>query len=127
MLSEIQVFQVLGLIFFASGLGFLINPSFGRKTLDNLVDLPILMYLSSLVAVFVGYILVSFFNVWAWDWTLLITLVGWAALIKGIFVLIFPSVAQGWIKELNDSYVTIKALGSAVIGFIFLALSFYLV
>lgn len=126
MLSEIQMFQILGLLFFGSGLGLLSNPGFGRKLMDNLADLPVLMYFSSLVAIVFGYILVSFFNVWQWDWTLLITLVGWLTLIKGIFVLVFPGVALAWMKELKDSYVTIKALFSAVLGFVLLALSFFL-
>ncbi len=126
MLSELQTFQVLGLLFFASGLGFLINPGYGRKIMDNLEDFPALMFISSLVAVVAGYILVSYFNIWSWDWVLLLTITGWGVLLKGVFVLLFPAVAQGWIKELKESYVTLKAIGAALVGFIFLVLSFYL-
>lgn len=123
-MSEIQIFQVLGLLFFASGLGLLINPGFGKKLLENLTDYPMFTYLSSLIVLVAGFYLVSFFNVWAWDWTLLLTLTGWAALIKGVTMLIFPGLVHSWISELKDSYVTVKAIAAAVLGFVYLALGF---
>lgn len=126
MFSEIEIFRVLGLLFFGSGLGFLISPSYGKKAMDNLADYPIITYFSSLLSVVGGFYLITFFNVWTWDWTILIALTGWAALIKGMIILIFPGMPVSWIKELKDSYVTMKAVAASLLGFLFLALGFLL-
>lgn len=126
MFSEIQVFQLLGLLFFGSGLGLLINPKLGTKLMDNIADYPMFIYLSSFLALGSGFYLVVFYNVWGWDWTTLLAVVGWAALIKGFFMLVFPGLAISWVRELRESYITIKALASTIFGFILLALGFIL-
>ena len=43
-----------------------------------------------LVSFVVGIAMVLSYNVWAWNWQIVITILGWAALVKGLFLLFFP-------------------------------------
>lgn len=42
------------------------------------------------IAIIVGLLNILFHNVWVSDWPMIITLIGWAALIKGLLLFTFP-------------------------------------
>ena len=42
------------------------------------------------MALLAGFLIVNFHNVWVWDWTVIITVLGWLALLKGILLLLLP-------------------------------------
>lgn len=48
-----------------------------------------LMYISGLWSLLVGLIIVNLHQVWIWDWPVLITIIGWLAVIKGMLRLFF--------------------------------------
>lgn len=48
----------------------------------------------------VGHILL--FNEWSLHWTLLITLIGWATLFKGLIRVFIPKSTQKFIKEFHS-------------------------
>jgi len=64
-----------------------------------------------------GYLIISNYNTWVWDWSVLVPLVGWAALLKGIVIIVFPSF------HLNIADWAIGALGKRIklIGAILIA------
>ena len=125
-MSELQIFQILGLAFFSAGLGLLINPEFYKKMVHNLGDYPMFFYLSGLMSLTVGYLLVSFHNVWVWDRALWLTLIGWIALAKGAFIIIFPTACLDWLREMGEKYLPVKAIAASILGLIFLALGFFI-
>lgn len=47
----------------------------------------------------IGAAIIFSYNVWTLDWTLLITLLGWAALVKGGMIMLFP----GWVVRYKKS------------------------
>lgn len=124
-MSDTQIFQILGLVFFAVGLGLLINPDFYRRALHNIADYPLLLYFGGIFSLLIGYLLVTINNTWAWDRALWLTLVGWCALIKGVFILVLPGLAVKWIKEMGEKYLSIKAIAAAVFGLLFLSFGFF--
>ena len=48
------------------------------------------LVLTSLLAIFIGLFTISLHNVWDHNWKLIITLLGWASLIKGVIRFSFP-------------------------------------
>ncbi len=91
-MTDAQIFQILGIVYLAVGIGVLINPSFYRNLLAALSEHPPAVYLSGLISMAVGFLLVTFHNIWvANDWTVIITILGWAALIKGVLLIIMPN------------------------------------
>jgi hypothetical protein len=58
------------------------------------------------LAVIVGFLIVHCHNLWGKDWTVLITIIGWLALIKGVLIIVFPK----FIQRLSRSFLTDRTL-----------------
>lgn len=54
--------------------------------------------LASFLAIIVGLINILLHNIWEANWTLIITLLGWIALTKGLVIFVFP---QKFIQKLE--------------------------
>lgn len=90
-MSDTQWFQMLGLAMLSVGVGMLAHPEVLKKMFKNLEHDLAAVYLSGFVSLFLGYVLVTFHSTWHLDRSIIITLVGWAALIKGLSLLLFPT------------------------------------
>jgi len=82
--------KILAAIYISSGVGILLGKINFKTIAEDLDNSPALTFISGAIAITVGIFLLQYHNIWANDWTVLITLVGWAFLIGGIMVLIFP-------------------------------------
>jgi hypothetical protein len=89
------------------------NPKRIRQIFEFLKD-PKFAVIVSFLAIFIGLINIMLHNIWEASWTLIITLIGWAALMKGLLMFISPQKA---IK--NIEYINIKLI-QAVYIFLFL-------
>lgn len=89
-MSDIQIFQVAGLIYFSVGLGMLFDMESFKKMYKDFAKNPSLMFITGMVAAVVGYLIVVNHNVWEWNRAVLITVIGWAALLKGLTMLAKP-------------------------------------
>ena len=105
-MADAHIFQIIGITYLAVGLGILINPGFYKKLIAAFTENPPAIYLSGLVALLIGYLLVTFHNIWVRDWSVIITIIGWAALIKGLFLLILPKMAI----KISNAFKEIKKL-----------------
>ena len=105
-MTDAQIFQLLGIIYLAVGIGILINPDFYKKLIKDFTENPPAIYLGGLVSLAIGFLLVSFHNIWVRDWSVIITIIGWAALIKGLFLLILPKMAI----KISNAFKEIKKL-----------------
>ena len=80
-------------------LSFIIN----QKNIKNIFDLMRHegnMVISGGVGVIVGVASILTYNIWSSDWTIIITILGWAMLIKGIIRLFFPK----FVVKILESY-----------------------
>jgi uncharacterized membrane protein HdeD (DUF308 family) len=53
-----------------------------------------LTYLAGVITVIIGLLIVTYHNRWTKNWTVLITILGWLALAKGISLIAFPQFVQ---------------------------------
>ena len=89
-MTEIQIFQLFGLTFFAIGTGMFINPGFIKNILREFGRSTATVFYGGLISLAIGYFLVTFHNTWNGGWSLFITIMGWIALVKGFALLMFP-------------------------------------
>ncbi|MEI6710821.1 MAG: hypothetical protein WCK88_00710 [bacterium] len=71
------------------------------------------------MAIIIGALMIYVHNIWVADWTVLVTIIGWTALIKGIWLTVLPQSAskfRSWLQPKNHSMVTTIVL---VLGLIF--------
>jgi uncharacterized protein YjeT (DUF2065 family) len=116
-MTDAQIFQVLGIVYLVVGIGILINPAFYKKLITTFTESPPAIYLSGLVALVIGYLLVTS-HIWAKDWSVIITIFGWAALIKGLFLIVLPKVSikvSNAFKEMKK-FLKVWGIVVAIVG-----------
>ena len=74
-------------------------------------------FLTGIITLIIGLAIVLTHNIWVMNWTVIITLVGWAALIKGVWFLAFPDS----ISKFASFYSEAKVFGviHAIIALLF--------
>ncbi|MBN1788308.1 MAG: hypothetical protein JW806_07930 [Sedimentisphaerales bacterium] len=126
-MTDSQIFQLLGIIYFAVGIGMLVSSDFYRQLLADCTRDSLALYLGGLVALGTGFIVITFHNVWVRDWSVIITLFGWAAMIKGIFLIVAPKAllkVTNFFKE-TEKLMKFWAVVVLVLGAILSGLGFF--
>jgi hypothetical protein len=102
MQTSIFLARLIGPILLVAGVAMLVN----RKDLDALAQevlrSRLMLFLFGLIDLSVGLAIVLTHNVWAADWRIIITLLGWLLLVRGAVRLLIPD--------------QVKALGAKVLG-----------
>ncbi|MEN8883697.1 MAG: hypothetical protein ABF244_05645 [Flavobacteriaceae bacterium] len=91
------------------------NPKRIRQIVDDLQDQKFTI-LISFIAIIIGLINVLLHNVWEANISLLITLFGWAALLKGILLFTYPKLIVKWITLFNIKFVQVLYILLLFIG-----------
>lgn len=125
---DAQILQILGGLYLLVGLGFIFNKDFYNKVFKDMVESTSYMFWGGLVAYFLGALIVSFHNIWVGNWSVLVTVFGWLALIKGVLLMLSPSLMNKLFRWMinKDYLVSIGAL-VFVLGVLTTYIGFYLV
>lgn len=113
--NSILLAKIIGPIYLIIAVGMLLNQEHYRAVAKEFVESPALYYVSATLALILGMLIVRFHNVWS-GWPTVITLLGWAAIVKGIARTLIPNQATQWITKLVASPNTIA--GTAVVALV---------
>jgi hypothetical protein len=91
---EVLIAKILCVAYLALGIGILTNPKYYKKEMENLLDNSAILLFGGFIAIILGFIIIEYHNTWEKDWTTIITLVGWIAILKGVTLLAFPHVSS---------------------------------
>ena len=83
--------QLLGSIITIFAAVALIRPAVVTDALRDFRQNQLLATLVGIIAVSVGVAMVLAHNIWTSDWRVVVTLIGWLALVKGVMLLLAPS------------------------------------
>lgn len=121
-MSDSQIFLLLGIFYISVSAGFFINPSFYKKLVGSFFNEPFALFLGGIAAICVGYLFIVHHNIWELSRSVVITIFGWIAFLKGIFIILTP---EFFIK--TSIFFRPKRYGiiSGIVGIIFLILSFF--
>ena len=113
--------QLIGPLLLVVGVGMAANAESYRAMAQEFLASRALIYVAGLLAFVPGLAVVLVHNVWAVDWRVIITMLGWLAVIGGIFRLVAPAQVQaagaamlarrGW---LMGSGIAVAALGAVL-------------
>ena len=112
--------QFLGLYFLIFGLAIILRAKFFRKLCSSFVENSAAMFVGGGIGVLLGLFLVLSHNIWQDAWRILITLICWIVLLKGLFLVFFTETAQ------NITKMCKAHSGNIIIGVIYLVLAAYL-
>jgi len=88
-MSNAQILQLFGIYISAMGLGMLLNPEYFKKVFRDFAASPAAAMLAGVVATVAGYLLIVFKSSWIGG-DILIAILGWVALVKGLALVLFP-------------------------------------
>ena len=103
-----------GIVLFVFGLSYLLNAAYWSGALKKLMSEPQHTFALFLVLVVLGVIMVRGHNLWVDDWRVLVTLVGWATLLKSIILLVRPRVMESYAKWTEPAMTTWIRLGGTI-------------
>ncbi|MBY0292429.1 MAG: hypothetical protein K2W92_03985 [Alphaproteobacteria bacterium] len=108
---DISIFlaKAIGFYYIIMSLSFFIKKRKLKLQIINIMNNPALMLVTSFIALIMGILIVVSHNIWTEDWRVIITIVGWMVLIKGINIILFPeflvNMSIKWIQN-NIFYYT---------------------
>lgn len=96
---ELSVFiaRIASVIYLAAALGGFVSMNYYRRVSEDLYENAALTFLMGFTAIILGGLIVHHHNRWVGDWTVLITAMGWIAVVKGFVLIAFPE----WIRVLS--------------------------
>lgn len=102
---DVSIFlaKALGLYYVIVAIAMLVNYSKFTAFLNDYAKNPSLLLLSGFITLILGILLVLSHNVWEASWRVLITVIAWMALVKGIICLVCPKWQLGMIKRCGKS------------------------
>jgi hypothetical protein len=86
--------KLMGPVFVVVGLGMLLRREHYKVAIKGFVDSPSLILFSTMLAMAMGLLLVNTHKIWRFNWQVIVTLIGWFALAKGVTGIIFPDVMR---------------------------------
>ena len=103
-----------------------VKPMRIRQIFDDLKDQKFVI-LSSFIAIIVGLLNILFHNIWEPDWRIIITLMGWIALTKGLLLFIIPNKISNWADIANIKLVQVIYILVFILGVFLLNIGYQLV
>ena len=117
MAISILLAKIFGLTYVVVGLGLLVNGDYYYKLYKEYLKTPPIVYLTGILALVVGVVMVTYHNYWISSWEIIITIMGWMALLKGILLMILPNamvdLTKKWLK-LGDTLSQLRQVEKEV-------------
>jgi hypothetical protein len=99
---SILIAKITSVVYLSAALGAVFSRDHYRRLLDDLFKNAALTYLMGFTAVILGFLMVNYHNTWGKDWTVLITILGWLALTKGVLIIAFPGLVRSYSKAIFE-------------------------
>ena len=117
--------KILGMIFLVGGL----NALFSRKAMSiaigGVTENLALFWVWGFINLLFGATIVALHGTWSSDWRVVVTASGWAGVIKGAFLMLFPNSAIGLYRASNKpSVLTISGILAILLGLFLLYFGF---
>lgn len=117
---SVIIARIAAVIYLAAAAGALFSRSYYRRLIEDFYRNAAVVYLAGFMAVVLGSLVVVHHNLWVRDWRVLITILGWLALIKGVLLIVFPGFVQGYSRPfLGERGLMWLPPAAAVLGLLF--------
>ena len=124
MQTSIFIAKLIGPILLVVGFAVVINEKTFRAIAKEVLGSPALIYLFGVIDLALGLVLVLVHNLWVADWRVIITLIGWISIVRGVVRIAFaPNIKKTGAKLIRREGLF---MGAAIVALILGAvLSFY--
>lgn len=118
MLSSVQIAQILGPFYIIMGLSLFFNKEQYIKMLKDLKSHPLTMLYMGILVLLIGLIMITLNTQDNTALSIIITIIGWMATLKGAFALVFPQMFSKITDQLSASTMmfTFGGLVALILG-----------
>jgi hypothetical protein len=120
MITSLIFARIIGTIALVGGLEVILNRKSMSNAISAAVENGISLWIVGLIALILGATIVALHNVWVYDWRLIITIVGWSSILKGVVIMLLPDFAKTVYRKCNTPGVLVP------VGFLVIVLSLIL-
>ena len=121
--TSIFLARVIGLVSVISIAAVMIRYKESAVLEEEAMKSPLHIYLSGFVFLILGALLVVSHSVWVFDWRIVITVLGWLVLLKGMGRIFFPDAVKRMVEKKKENRKFI--LGEIAVFLIGLYLLYY--
>lgn len=111
MSSTILIAKLMGPLLAVAGLVGLLNPKGVEAMAREIMASRALLFIAGVLALLAGLAIVNTHNHWASDWSLIITLFGWLALIGGVIRMGFPALTRSIGEAMLANATMLRVIG----------------
>jgi hypothetical protein len=110
--------RVVGPFFVVLGIGLLLNQQVYTDMVGQAVLVPVVIYLSGILALLAGVAMLNGYHRWTADWRVIVTIFGWVLVIAGILRIVLPTVvaALALTVTTGPTYMAVVGVIVLVIG-----------
>lgn len=113
--------QIMGIFFVVVGISMAANSKETATAVEEMAQNKGILWMGGIIALLIGASVVVLNDSWTSGLSLLVTILGWLALIKGVFILFFPRAAGGLYRKCGKSGTMVFwGLVALIIGLILL-------
>jgi uncharacterized membrane protein len=98
--TSVFLAKLLGPVFLLIGAGIVANRDAYRLVADEVLRSRALIYISGVMSFLSGLAIVLVHNVWAADWRVIITIIGWLAIVRGVVRVLRPEQSVAFMSRL---------------------------
>jgi len=125
MQNALWLASIFGPLLAIVGLWMLLYHENMMKVLNSIKSTPALFYMSGWMSLLIGLVIVSQYNVWMANLAVLITLLGWVLIIRGILALFIPQLLIKLTME-KTSWCKVMGIIPFVWGLLLCWFAFYM-
>lgn len=127
MATSLFLAKVFGLYMIIMGAVFLFSYARFQRAINAYFADPALILITAIMTTVMGILLVVSHNIWVWDWRVIVTLLCWTVLIKGLGWLLFPDYLVTFSTKWNNKgVIAISMLLSMLVSLCLLYHGFFL-
>lgn len=115
--TSILLARLIGPLFVVVSIGVFLNQKHYAKMAETFLKNAELYYFSGAIAFVIGTAIITFHNLWVADWRVVITVIGWLSLIKGIVRILFPKAGANYATKFTGSPVMLYAMAVLLLIF----------
>ncbi|NQT22823.1 MAG: hypothetical protein HQ579_05205 [Candidatus Omnitrophica bacterium] len=125
--TSIFIARIFGLCYLILGVGLLFNRKVFQQVMGDFCKNMALVFLGGIFALVIGVVIILKHNIWVANWTVLITLIGWLGLIKGIWIIVFPNTVPKFMEayQKNENLLIVHSVGALIFGAVLTYFGFF--
>jgi uncharacterized membrane protein len=125
--TSIFIARIFGLCYLILGVSFLLNRKAFQQVIDDFGKNAALVFYSGLFPLIIGIVIILTHNLWVANWTVIVTIIGWLALIKGVWIIVFPNSVSRFMQiyQRNANLLIIHGIGALILGVVLTFFGFF--